>query len=360
MPARKLGKQELQDIVWGSTVLGSGGGGNPRDGLRLVESIPEITLLDVNELPDNARSCFVAAVGAPTALSRVQFGIQAVYAYEGLIRVAAMGGIKVDYIMPGEIGGLNSITPLFVAARKNIAVLDSASGRAGPQLSTSLYRIHRLPLSPLVMADEKGTVIVAYLADPLDISTVGKITRPLAASFGNQAGIATCIIDIATIKKCLSPGSVTRAEVIGRIIREARAAGRDAPSEVIAFTGGKELFRGTIKKFEIITAESFDFGKATVQGSGRYHGRTMVLDSKNENMIAWDDGSPIATVPDIITTMTVSGEPFTNADAKEGMEIVVIGIPAPEPYVRTQEGLKVWEDIFTRIGYRGSYVTPFK
>ncbi|GAH66924.1 unnamed protein product, partial [marine sediment metagenome] len=61
-----LGKVELEDVVWGSTLLGSGGGGSAHDGLRLVTEMEnEVTLLDPADLPESANAVAAAGLGSP-------------------------------------------------------------------------------------------------------------------------------------------------------------------------------------------------------------------------------------------------------------------------------------------------------
>ena len=70
MAKRTLGKAELEDIAWGSTLLGSGGGGSIRGGLSLIAQIEnEVTLLDPADLPESANAVSVGGIGAPRALS---------------------------------------------------------------------------------------------------------------------------------------------------------------------------------------------------------------------------------------------------------------------------------------------------
>jgi len=361
MAKRLLGKQELEDITWGSTLLGAGGGGSPHDGLNMVKEMKnKVTLLDPADLPESANAVAVAGIGAPKAIAEKGFGPEAVFAYEAMRNVTALGGVKIDYLMPGEIGGLNTITPLYVAAMKNVPVVDAdGNGRAVPELATGLYPIYKIPTSPLVIANKAGDVIVAYLADPLDTTAAEKVARAAAVSFGMLAAFATWIVSIATIKNCLVLNSISKAEKIGRALREAKARSKDTAKEVIAVTGGKELFRGKIKKIEMRTAEGFDFGRTTIEGMAKYKGKTFVIDSKNENMIAWQDEKPVAMVPDLMAMMTTKGEPLTNADTKEGMEIAVIGIHAPEPWMRTPGGFNCWEHILGKLGYKGSHVSSF-
>ncbi len=359
MARRLLGKTVLEDIVWGSTIFGAGGGGSPRDGLNLVKQIEnEIEMFNIEDLPDRANAVVVAGIGSPKVMIEKGFGPEAVFAYEAIRNMAAVGGINLAYLMPGEIGGLNTMTPLYVASQKGIPVVNAdGNGRAVPELSTGLYPIYRIPTSPLVVANKAGDVLVAYLKDPLDTASAEKMARTAAVSFGMLAAFATWIVDIATIRNCLVPNSISKCEEVGKAIRKAKASGRDTVKEVISITGGKEIFRGNIKKIETRTAEGFDIGRTTIEGITNYQGKIFIIDSVNENMIAWQDEKPVIMVPDLIAMLTTAGEPVTNADTKEGMEIAILGISAPEPWRRTPDGFNCWKHILVRLGYKGDYLT---
>ena len=356
---RYLGKKELENIAWGATVLGAGGGGSPQDGLKLIQGMKdEIKLFDLEELPEKANAVEVAGIGAPKAMLESGFGPEAIYAYEAIKKVASIGGVEISYLMPGEIGGFNVITPLYVASRGNIPVVDAdMNGRAVPELSTGLCPTYKIPTSPLVVANKKGDVLVSYLKDPLDTETAEKIARTASVSFGMVAAFSTWIVSTETIKKYLVPKSISKSEEIGKIIGESKENGKDAVIEVANFVQGEEIFRGEIKNIEVKTAEGFDFGRTTIEGIGSYQNSIMCIDFKNENMIAWKDEKPVVMVPDLIAMMEIDeGKPLSNADTKEGMKIAIIAIPAPEPWRRIPQGFDCWKPILGKLGYKGSYV----
>jgi hypothetical protein len=361
MAKRMLGKTEIEDIAWGSTLLGAGGGGSARMGLELFREIKtEVTLLDPSDLPDNATAVTVAGIGSPKAITEKKFGPEAVYAYDAIRTMASVGGRDVNYLMLGELGGFNSIVPIYVAVQRNIPVIDAdGNGRAVPELGTTLYSIYKIPTKPLIVANSKGDVISAYLADPMDTSSAELIARTACVSFGMLAAFSTWIVDVVSIKRYLVTNTVTKAEKVGRAMREAKASGKDPVKEMVSVTGGKELFKGKIQKIEMVTKEGFDFGKTTVEGVADYKDQTFVIDVKNENIIGWLNGKIVIIVPDLIAVMTTEGEPLTNADTKEGMEVAVLGIPAAEPWKRSPEGFNCWKDILGKIGYTGDYVSIF-
>ncbi|MEM2724825.1 MAG: DUF917 family protein, partial [Candidatus Nezhaarchaeales archaeon] len=64
---RTLSINDLKDIVVGATFLGSGGGGSPENGLKLVEAIANVTkeikLASPDEVADNDYVAMIAGMG---------------------------------------------------------------------------------------------------------------------------------------------------------------------------------------------------------------------------------------------------------------------------------------------------------
>ena len=69
---RKLGKAEIDDIARGAALLGAGGGGDPYIGKLVaygaIDDCGPVTLLDPEEVPDDALIVPFAMMGAPTVL----------------------------------------------------------------------------------------------------------------------------------------------------------------------------------------------------------------------------------------------------------------------------------------------------
>jgi len=357
MAKRLLGKAELEDIVRGAALLSTISGVSR--GLEMIKKIKnKVTLVDPADCPDSANAVAVAGVGggrSPKAPARIFQPKASMLAYEAMKNITAVGGVNLDYLIPGEVG--QTTLAMYLASENNVPVVDADNnGRNVPELATSLAPIYKIPTRPLVVANDAGDILIAYLADPYDAAAAETVARNAAISAGGSAAFCTWIVNIATIKKCLVPYAVSKEEKIGKTIREARASGKDAVKEVIALTGGKELFRGKIQKTERVGKEGFNFGRTVIEGIAHYKGKTFTIDIKNENMIAWQDGKPVIMVPDLITMMTTDGEPLGNADAREGMEMVVVGIPAWEPWRRIPEGFGCWKHILGKMGYTGGYI----
>ena len=76
---RKIGIPEIEDIATGAALLGAGGGGDPYVGklvaIGAVQECGPVTLLDPEEVPDDALVVPIAMMGAPTVLAEKAIGV---------------------------------------------------------------------------------------------------------------------------------------------------------------------------------------------------------------------------------------------------------------------------------------------
>ena len=75
---RKIGIKEIEDIATGAALLGAGGGGDPYVGklmaIGAVRDCGPVTLLDPDEVPDDALVVPIAMMGAPTIMAEKAVG----------------------------------------------------------------------------------------------------------------------------------------------------------------------------------------------------------------------------------------------------------------------------------------------
>src|SRR5450432_1520794 len=117
-PGRMIGVADLDDIAVGGAILGTGGGGDPYIGkLMAQEAIRrhgEVRLVDVDGFDDDALIAPVCMMGAPTVMTeKLPQGEEIVVALQKLEKFL---GRKVDAVLCGEAGGMNSTTPFVAAA----------------------------------------------------------------------------------------------------------------------------------------------------------------------------------------------------------------------------------------------------
>ena len=116
---RELSEEAIRDIAYGSTVLGTGGGGDPYLGtLAAVDSARRygpVRLIDADELSDDATVAFPFLIGSPVPfLEKLNVGPEMVAVHQGL---EAFLGRSIDAVMSAEVGGANSTLPMSLGAR---------------------------------------------------------------------------------------------------------------------------------------------------------------------------------------------------------------------------------------------------
>jgi len=348
--ARLLNKADIADLCFGTTVLGTGGGGSPELGLfvlnRLLEMGKEIRMISVEEVPDREIVIHPAMVGsiAPSregAMEAEEY-CSRIISTEGPL-LAGMKTLeetlseKVYATVPVELGGYNTPVAAILAALAGLPFVDGDTiGRAKPELMMQTYTIHNVPITPMVLTDMKGNSV--FVRKVAGFEDAEKIARAMAVVGGGTTAVR-CPVKGDLLKRTIIPEGVSKAMEIGRALREAEERDEDPVQAVIRASGGIEFFRGTVRQFEWEDREGFLWGTITVKGEDGYKKHELKVWLKNENLLSWLDGKPYVLTPDLICILdAVTGEPITNSDMKKGRTIVVFGISC-HPFWRTKEAI---------------------
>jgi DUF917 family protein len=322
----------LERLAIGAGILGTGGGGNPYNGklmaLRQLSLGQEIEVVHPSEVPDTAVVTSVGGMGAPTVgVERVEQGEESLRAMRALEKRT---GTTVEYVVPSEIGGGNSIMPIIVGAQTGIQVIDGdGMGRAFPELQMETYVMYGIPPTPGALADHSSReVVFSGISDP---KTLERYARVVTVQMGGGAGYAFPIMTGAELKRTVIPGTLSLAASIGDAVLAQRAGHGDPVGAVIEVTGGRLFFTGKISDVERRLEGGFIRGGLKLDGSGVFAGQTLLIDFQNENLIArTGDGEILAIVPDLICIVDEeTAEPITTEILRYGLRVAVIGIPAP-------------------------------
>ena len=355
---KTLKGRDLEDLIRGCAILGTGGGGSPHNGLALIkhdwEAKREFKLISLEEIPDDALiaspyMCGSVTPDAPTNNKSKQIGIESLWAFEALEKYL---GQEFFAAIPTEIGGGNTAVALVAAARRGIPILDAdPAGRSVPELQHTTFYIQGIPIDPLAVTTTNGdTIILKKVAND---SRAEVIVRAIAVASDNRAGVADHPMMGRDLKRAVVPMTLSKALAIGKAVREARASGGD-PVEAAVTTGkGYFLFKGTVTQAPWAVKDGFTIGELIIAGKDNYLGHQYRIWYKNEHIISWFDSDPDVTVPDLICVLDPkTGEAITNPNCKEGMEVAVIGYPAPEIW-RSSRGLGLFGPSY--FGYRIQY-----
>lgn len=321
----------LESIAIGAGILGTGGGGNPYNGKLQVRHLMQqhgpVRIVAPEVVDDAALVVSVGGMGAPTvSVERIPRGDETVVALRALERFL---GQKADYLVPGEIGGSNSMRPMSASLLTGIPVIDGdAMGRAFPELQMDTFSIYGIPAAPAALADlHHNAVVWERVKDPL---TLERQARAVTIQMGGSAGFAFPMMTGAQLKQAVIPKTMSFARSIGDAVRSARNEHKDPVKEVVQRCGGQVLFTGKIVDVERRMAAGFARGSLTLSGLGRFDQEAMTIDFQNENLIARRNGDVVAIVPDLICIVDRdTAAPVTTEVLRYGLRVSVLGIPAP-------------------------------
>jgi DUF917 family protein len=337
----QIDEDALESISIGAGILGTGGGGNPYIGMlrarELVRANGPVSVLELEELPLDARVICVGGMGAPTV------GIEKVRGTESHRAVRAIEkhtGERATALISGEIGGSNSLEPVIPAALAGLPLVDGdGMGRAFPELQMTTFFIYGIEPTPTAICDEKGNT--AIIEDALGPIWVERMARAMAIVMGCAPVFAFAPMSAAAVRRTAIPGTLSLAKSLGDAVRRAQREKIDPIEAILTTVPGRILFAGKIVDVERRTTEGFARGQVTIDGMAGAAGARLVVDFQNENLVAHRDGEAVATVPDLICIVDAErGEPITTELLRYGFRVSVLGFPAP-PLLKTPEALAV-------------------
>lgn len=338
--------EDTRDFARGAAFLGTGGGGDPYIGRLLLEQALKrngpARILGADELADDALVVPIAGMGAPTVIIEKILG----FAEGELVLRMLEGrlGRKADALMSAEIGGLNALYPVAMAAHLGLPVVDAdGMGRAFPELQMVSFNIFGQRIAPTVMGDENGDVVVI---ESDDNARVERLARSLVVPMGGLCMLALYPMSGRAVKDCAIHNTLSLALGVGRAIGAARRAHADPFAALFAYLRSTEyyrhcqlLFDGKIVDLKRETAKGWATGHAILEDA---RGATLTVAFRNEFLRAQRDGRTVAIVPDLIALLDrETAEPITTENLKYGQRLKVVGASVP-PIMRSAPALEVW------------------
>lgn len=338
---RTIGIREIEDIALGAALLGAGGGGDPYVGklvaMGAVKECGPVTLLDPEEVPDDALLVPIAMMGAPTVLGEKGIGggeYQTLYNM-----VSQFFGKKIYAFMPIEAGGVNSMLPIAACARLGLPLVDcDGMGRAFPELQMVTFTIGGMSATPMALTDEKGNSVIF---ETITNKWTEELARAVTMSCGGSVSVSLYPMTGAQMKAYSVKNIVTRSQKLGEAIRTVKDCADDVTPEehFLQFSEGYKLFKGKIADVLRETRGAFNFGKVMLEGIGECKGHQAYVEFQNENLTATVDGEILATTPDLICLVdTETFTPVTTDALKYGKRVLVIGLKCFEMW-RTPAGI---------------------
>ena len=339
---RKIGVPEIEDIALGAALLGAGGGGDPYVGklvaIGAVQECGPVTMLDPEEVPDDALVVPIAMMDAPTVLCEKAIGGDE---YKTLYEtVSTFYGKPIYAFMPIEAGGVNSMLPIAAAARLGLPLVDcDGMGRAFPELQMVTFTIGGGSATPMAMVDEKGN---SCIFRTVTNKWTEEMARAVTMACGGSVSVSLYAMEGKFMKQYGVRGIVTRSETLGSAIRRVKETTDKTPEEAfLEITEGHRLFKGKISDVLREVRSGFNFGKVMLDGIGEDKGKSAYVEFQNENLTAVVEGRLMTTTPDLICLVdTETFTPVPTDALKYGKRVLVVGLQC-FPLWRTPEGLKL-------------------
>jgi len=338
MPTFTIDRNDIDALLTGLAIYGTGGGGDPEWGRILLESDfaagRVCELINPEDVPDDAFICSGGLMGSVKALETLSYQ-DVVDAWEDdfvLLKAFRMmeqiKGRKLDYVIPFEVGGINTPVIMSLAARLGIPMINGdALGRSAPETNMTAFIGHGVSLYPMPLVDHKGnTVIVMDSDEPAYADEVGRFVVTKGGALGGNSHYP---MTGSQLKKSCIPHTITSAVEIGKIV-----LGNKDNNPVAAFNkhvGGELLFTGVITDVTGEDKGGFYLTNVAIDGAGGFDRKKARIVVKNESMVLWVEDKIKVIFPDNAYMLyTKTGEGIMSVNLAKGVEISIVGAPCHE------------------------------
>lgn len=345
---KKLTEQEIIDILYGCTILGTGGGGDLSLGIRLVRECldagKELMLASPDELPDEEYVAVPYMCGSPASLEGEGASSWPRLSYpETLLAFRTIEqyyGKEFCAVISTELGGANTAMALHTAFMTGLPLVDGdPAGRSVPELTQTTFYVKGISMLPMALATQYGDTMI--IENVVDDDRAEAICRAVAVASGNKVGIADHPVRACELRDSIIPGAISYAMNLGRSLREAQAEGADVAERLSAAGGGSVVFRGVVTAAPWEERDGFIFGETCLDGIDEYAGQQYRIMWKNEFIMSYKNGRSDIMVPDLICVVDSDGMPVTNPNYEIGMGLTVFALPAPDIW-KTPRGLELF------------------
>ncbi len=318
---KKLTKQEIIDILYGCTIVGTGGGGDLDLGLRTMQEDfdqgRELYMADLSEVPDDAYVAVPYMCGSPASLEGGgdEFSHLPQLGYpESLLAFRTLEdyfGQKFYGAVSTELGGANTAYALHAACQLGVPIVDAdPAGRSVPGCSTALLCKRYSDGADCSCYAVRNAMIVKEIVNDMRAED---IVRAVAIASGNKVGVADHAITGKQLKGAIIPNALSYTLKLGEALRKAKKW-RGCCAEGGRSRRRKDFVQRYCKKeWKVEETGGFIFGDTVLTGTGEYEGHEYKVWYKNEHLVSYLDGKVDICAPDLICVIdNNTGMPVTN------------------------------------------------
>jgi len=323
-----LNQNQLKQLVLGSSLLATGGGGSLQSAKKLIKKINQPpTLTSLTELKTNDITATVFGIGGQEKCDPIKASNLALKTFKTNLNQ------PIKAIIPVEIGPLAIATAAFIASKTRLKLLDAdiVGFRSSPEVFLETISIPNLPRHPSVIANDQNDILI--LLKTKDIQTTEKIFRDFAITSGGDAIVFGYPLTIKQIKNIVGANSLSFSLNLGKALLKLKQNQLTLDQFCQDFQF-QQISQGKITSQKTRIQQGFTQGKLVIKTP---NGNLSII-IKNENIAVIKNNQVLVTVPDLIClldTNLFSG--INNFDNNLNKTVAVLAKPAI-PIWRTQKG----------------------
>jgi uncharacterized protein len=340
MARYQVTKDEIEPFLEGMAIGGTGGGGTPSWGREIMNNDfakgRKYDLVDPEDVADDALIVSGGIMGSVKALDYMSFteileGWEQKFELLEVLRLTErLLGRKVDYMVPFEIGALNTPVIMSVCARAGIPCINGdGMGRAAPETQMSSFIGHGISLTPMPLVDRAGNAVIVM--EGVEPTFPDQLGRWVVTQGGGLGANNHYPMSGAQLKKSVVSKSITQFLDLGKKVVAARESGKDPIQVTVDALGGYYLFNGKIVVLNEEDRGGFLNTYAKIAGTGRWEGSVCELAIKNELMLCIIDGQVRTVFPDLLCPVDpTTGRGIMSVELEPGKELAIVGAPVDE------------------------------
>ena len=233
--------ETIENLCWGLTFFGTGGGGRVETGLEMlapaVRAGRQLTLVNADELPADDWTCWAIILGgkdpdepppqdelARYGLTNEEFPDIVPRLVESVRELSQYAEIKIGALVSMELSSAATAATILTGLEIGVPTLDGDYvGRAIPEIVLSKMELLRRPPTPVVMVDRWGNRTIVKAA--VGAAMVDRLGRMVSrAAYGRGVATVGHLAQVRDIRNALVPGSIVQAIRVGAACRRRSGA----------------------------------------------------------------------------------------------------------------------------------------
>ena len=256
---KKIAKKDLERLIIGSSILGTGGGGSIASARILLGKMrKQVKLISLQELQDNDVVVTVFGVGGKENCDPIKASQTAFGTFQRIFKT------NIKAIIPVEIGPLATLSAATIASELRIPLLDAdiVGFRSSPEVFIETITLANLSREPSVIANDVGDVLILYSSSSL--AKTEKILRNFAVTSGGDAFVVGYPLPAKKIRKVVGITSVSFTILLGKDI-EMLQNGQVSQRELLENNSFVFLGEGTIISENKVVDQGFTKGSYVIK-----------------------------------------------------------------------------------------------